>query len=168
MTPTKRISGIYNSMRRIYTLRYLALNVAIAAAYYLIIRYILAVQEFGISLSTVPIYLLYLLAFTSSALMTVAVYILINGTTRANSYTGSASSAATALAGGVLGGCGCHAAIMYAALAVFLGSGEAVSINTALANNVGALFGALCIINLALFVYYLDNISRGGCKVRRK
>jgi len=58
----------------IYKPKYIILNIAIAIAYYYIIAYIISIQQRGIPITPIPLYLVYLLVITSSVTIAMAVY----------------------------------------------------------------------------------------------
>ncbi|MDE1871539.1 MAG: hypothetical protein KGI06_04870 [Candidatus Micrarchaeota archaeon] len=155
------------SLRSIYGPKYIAANVAIAVAYYYLIEYLLSVQQRGIPVTSVPVYLIYALVITSSITFTIAIYSISN--TRKNYARVSASSvsAITAVAGGILSGCGCQAAILFNVLSISIGTGEATMINTIASENAPIIFGAMIIINLFVSGYYLEKLSSDSCKIKR-
>ena len=155
----------YEKIRDIYSLRYILLNVLIAAVYYKLISIIIAAQQFGVVLYSVPIALVYLLVATTSMLMTIAIHTLLNSR-RNRQYHCAVSSAATTFLGGVIGGCGCQAAFLSSALAIVLGTGEATLLNTIVAEHLVVIFAAMALVNIVLIVRSLNNIS--DQKVRKK
>jgi hypothetical protein len=155
------------SLKEIYTLKYIALNIAVAVAYYYLISYLLSLQQNGIPITSVPIYLVYLLAMASSVTLTIAIYSINNTRRNRAKLSASSVSAASTLLGGVISGCGCQAAILFNALALVLGSGEATLINTTVADNAPLIFGALILINLFVIAYYLEKLSRPACRLKR-
>lgn len=158
---------ILKSLKEIYTAWYIIFNIIVAAAYYSIITYILSIQQHGIPVTSVPLYLIYLLSIVSSITLTIAVYSIKN--TRRNNAKVSATSvsAASTLFGGVISGCGCQAAILFNILAVGVGTGEATLINTIVAENAPFIFGTLIIINIFVISYYLEKISSPKCRLKR-
>lgn len=159
MNFTRSIKGIYRP-------KYVLLNIAIAVAYYYMIKYLLSIQQNGIPITSVPVYLIYLLVAGSSILLTIAVYSISN--TRRNNAKISATSASvvTALAGGVISGCGCQAAILFNILALSIGGGEATLINTVVGEHAFLIFSAMIIINFFVIGYYLQKLSKPGCRIK--
>ncbi len=157
--------NIGKSLKEIYGPKYILLNAAIAVGYYFVISYILSVQQQGIPFTSVPIYLIYLLAATSSITLTIAIYSI--GNTRRNEAKISATSvsAATTVFGGIISGCGCQAAILLNVLTISAGTGEATLINTIATENAPWIFAAMIIINLFVIGYYLDKLSKPSCKI---
>jgi hypothetical protein len=158
---------ITKSLKDIYTIKYAAFNIAVAVAYYYVITYILSIQQHGIPITSVPVYLIYLLSIISSVTMTIALYSVSN--TRKNSAKISATSvsAATTVFGGIVSGCGCQTAILFNVLAIGLGGGEATLINTIVSENAPIVFGALIAINLSVIVYYLQKLSKPACRIKK-
>lgn len=158
--------SIVKSLKDIYKPKYIALNAAIAIAYYFVIRYLLTIQQDGIPITTVPVYLLYLLVVASSVTFTIAIYAILN--TRRNNARISATSvsAVTTLAGGILSGCGCQAAILFNVLAVSIGAGQATLINTIATENAPLIFAIMIVINLFVSEYYLEKLSHPKCRLK--
>ncbi len=156
---------LYGRIRSVYDARYLLLNLVVLLAYYLVIEKLLAIQQFGIAFSAAPAYLVIALAVTSSVLMTIAVYtILESRRARGLGAEEAVGSCATALVGGVLSGCGCQGAIAYSALAIVLGGGEAYAMNTILTEHIALILAALTIFNIAFIVYSLGRLPGGRAK----
>lgn len=158
--------NISKSLRNIYTIKYIMLNIAIAIVYYLVIQYLLSIQQKGILITTVPLYLIYALTVSSSIAFTIAIYSVSNTRKNSAKYSASSISAATTVIGGILSGCGCQAAILFNVLAISVGTGEATLINTIATENSIFIFIAMIIINLFVIVYYLDKLSKPGCKIK--
>ncbi len=159
--------SIAKSLKDIYTIKYAAFNVAVAVGYLYLISYLLSIQQNGIPITTVPIYLIYLLSIVSSMTLTIALYSISN--TRKNNAKISATSvsAATTVFGGVISGCGCQTAILFNVLAIGVGSGEATLLNTIVSENAPILFAALIAINLFVTIYYLQKLSKPACRIKR-
>lgn len=155
------------TLKEVYRPKYILLNAAFAIAYYFIIQYLLSIQQNGIPITSVPLYLIYLLSIVSSVTLTIAVYSISN--TRKNHAKLSATgvSAATTLFGGVVSGCGCQAAILFNLIAISAGTGEATLINTSIANNAPLIFVAMIILNLFVVTYYLEKLSKPACRIKR-
>jgi hypothetical protein len=154
------ISSAYKTARQIYTAKYLLLNVLIAAIYYKIIGVIISVQQFGVAFYSVPIGFVYVLVASASVLMTISIYAILKSGLVANlRYSGAVSSAATTIAGGVFGACGCSSALLSSGLALLLGSGEAMLVSTLVAERLGIVFGAMSLVNIILIASTLNNLS---------
>ncbi|MGD0728914.1 MAG: hypothetical protein ABR981_02455 [Candidatus Micrarchaeaceae archaeon] len=158
--------NLLKSFREIYSLQYLLLNGVIAIAYYFVIHYLLSIQQQGILVTSVPVYLIYLLSLVSSIAFTIAIYSITNTTHNSAKFSATSVSAVTAVAGGILSGCGCQAAILFNVLAISIGTGEATLINTVAAENAPLIFVAMIILNLFVIIYYLEKLSKPMCRVR--
>lgn len=155
------------SLKNIYTPLYIALNVALAFGYYFLIQYLLSIQQNGIPITSVPLYLIYALSIISSITLTIAIYSIKNSQRNKAKISATGVSAATTLVGGVVSGCGCQAAILFNVLAIAAGTGEATLINTIVTENAPLIFAAMIILNLFVVTYYLDKLSKPACKVKR-
>jgi len=155
-------------LKEIYRPKYILLNIVAAIAYYLLISYILSVQQQGIPITSVSVYLIYVLAITSSVSLTIGIYSIWNTARNIAKASATAIGTLTAIAGSIFAGCGCQAAILFSILTVSLGIGEARLINTAATENAGYIFLALIIINLFVIVYYLNKLSKPKCRIKRK
>jgi hypothetical protein len=154
------------SLKSIYKPKYIALNIAIAVAYYFVIKYLLSIQQDGIPITTVPVYLIYLLVITSSITFTIAIYSISNTRRNHAKISATSVSAVTTFAGGVLSGCSCQAAILFNVLAFSVGSGEATLVNTIVGENAPILFGIMIILNIFVAGYYLEKLSHPKCKLK--
>jgi hypothetical protein len=155
------------SIKEIYKPKYIVLNAAIAVAYYYLIEYLLSIQQRGIPITSVPIYLIYILVLTSSITFTIAIYSITNTQRNNAKVSATSASVATTFVGGILAGCGCQAAILFNVLTIALGTGEATLINNVATENAPLLFGAMIIINLFVIGYYLEKLSNPKCKIRK-
>lgn len=160
MNTAKTLKGIYLKPR------YIALNIAIAAAYFLVIEYLLSVQQRGIPITAVPVYLIYLLVITSSITLTIAIYSVNNTRRNQAKLSATSVSAVSAVLGGVFSGCTCQAAILFNVIAVLAGAGEASLVNTIIGENASIIFAAMIVLNLFLAVYYLEKLSHPKCRLK--
>lgn len=155
----------FRALKSVYSLKYLLLNLIILLVYYLLVEKLLSIQSFGIPIATAPVYLILALSLTSSVLMTVAIHSIVQSRkSKKLGYEDAASSCATAVVGGIMSGCGCQGAILYSALALLFGSGEAYAINTVFSEHIGIILAALSIFNIALIVYSLSRLPGGRSK----
>src|SRR5271155_4198302 len=105
--------NLTKSLRSIYKPKYIILNIFAAFAYYFLITYILSVQQLGIPIVSVPIYLIYVLAVVSSINLTIGVYSIWNTAKNIAKTSATSIGTLTALAGSIFAGCGCQAAILF-------------------------------------------------------
>jgi hypothetical protein len=154
------------SFKKIYRPKYIVLNIAIAVAYYYLIEYLLSIQQRGIPITSVPLYLIYALVATTSVSLTIAVYSISNTRRNEAKVSATATSVITAFIGGIISGCSCQAAILFSVLEVSVGAGEATLVNTVVGENAPLIFGAMIIINLFVIGYYLNKLSKPSCRIK--
>lgn len=160
--------SIYQTLRSVYTPKYLLVNLVLVAVYYELIRMLIAAQQFGLVFYAIPSYLIWILTITSSVLMTVAVYSILETRAWKPRYRGAVPSTVTAIAGGVFGACGCQGAVLYSVFALVFGSGEAVFLTTTLAQHVFVVFIGMSCINLLLIGHYFDALTKRECRTTRR
>lgn len=153
-------------LKQIYSPEFILLNVAFAAMYYLLLTGLLSVQQQGVPFTSVPLVLVYALAISSSVPLTIAVYSISNTRRNRAKLSASTSSIATTVAGGLVAGCGCQAALLTSILAAFTTTGSAVGASTIAAENAPALFAILIVINIFVAAYYLNRLSKPMCRIR--
>lgn len=147
---------------------FIAVFVAIAVVYYLIIKYVITISSRGIFLVSVPIYLLYILSVTSSLLLTCSLYeIHLSYKYRVLAVGDGAASVITTFAGSLVTSCGCSApllaTILYGLGANVIGVSGAIAF---IAVNEAWLLGIVVAVNLILVYHSLGKISR-GCVIRK-
>ncbi|MCL4403413.1 MAG: hypothetical protein M1500_01820 [Candidatus Marsarchaeota archaeon] len=159
---------IGSMLKRIYTPKYLAINLVAAIAYFLFISFLLRYQNYGTLIVSVPMYILYLLSITASISLTIGIYSI--GNTRNNHAKGAGSTAGTAttFVGSLVGGCGCHAPILVSVIALFGFGSAAFPIDVLLTENATPIFMVLIIINIAISIYYLNRLSNQKCQIDRR
>ena len=155
------------SLKSIYKPKYIALNILIAVIYYYVVEYLLSIQQRGIPITSIPLYLIYALVATTSITLTIAVYSVKNTRRNEAKVSATATSVITTLVGGIISGCSCEAAILFGVLEVLVGTGEATLVNTVVGENAPLIFGAMIIINLFVIGYYLNKLSNPSCKIRK-
>jgi hypothetical protein len=162
-----RVGRLYGSLRSIYRPRYMILNLAVAAIYYYAFIYLVKLQNQGVLLFSIPMTVIYALVITSSILFTIAIYSINN--TRRNQAKVSASTlgVATTIAGGVIGGCGCSAPLIFGLTAIGVSASSITPLYLFLADNSVPLFSALVLVNLAVIVYYLNKLSTASCRIEQ-
>lgn len=153
--------------RKIYTSRYALLNAASFFVFYYALEYVLSAQQHGIPTSSVPISMIYALSLSSSFAFTVSIFYILRSVRKASGLTAGSASAATAVVGGIVSGCGCQAAILSGIIAPLAGTGEATLLSIAVSENASLIFSALIILNIALGIYYLNRSSAPACKPKR-
>ena len=159
-------AGLYSKLRTVYSGWFLLLNLVILLVYYVAVEEIRAFQQFGMSFSTAPAYLMISLVVSSSVLMTIAVYTILQSRKgkRPLGYGGAVSSCATTLVGGFVSGCGCQGALLYSGMAIVAGSGGAYAANALFSEHIGLILAALTIFNIAFIVYSLGRLPGGRAR----
>jgi uncharacterized membrane protein len=162
------MNRILSQLIAVYKPRYIILNVAFAALYYIIFTALLSFQQQGMTAVFFPYYFIYILVITSSIVLTIAVYSIKN--TRNNSAKVSATTAGTVttLAGTVISGCGCSASVLFGLAAVGVSSSQIFAINDFLTANQPLLLSAMIAINLFVIIYYLNKLSKPSCRIRKR
>lgn len=155
----------YASLKSIYRPRYIVLNIAIALVYYEVLISLVKLQNKGILLFNVSLPLIYLLVASSSVLLSIAIYSIKN--TRRNQAKVSATGigAATTLMGGVIGGCGCSAPLIFGLTSIGISASELTPTYLFLADNTTPLFLAMAAINIVAIAYYLNKLSTPSCRI---
>lgn len=159
-----------SQLKKIYSMPYIGLNIAFAAMYYLLITGIIAMQENGsVAIYTpVPVYLLYLLAISSSVTLTFAVYSISNTRKNAASVSATATSSILAVSGGVISGCACQASVLSAVLALLVNSGQALYLSTIVQAYAPYVFISMIAVNVLVAIYYLNKFSSPRCTINQR
>ena len=159
--------GVLNTLKSIYNLKYIALNLVVFAVYYVLIRLIVVSQE-RVFLIVNPIlyYMIYPLAITSSILLTIAIYSI--GNTRRNmaKVTASGLSAITAMLGSVVVSCGCAVPILFSLAAIGISGADIIYLNDFFSAYSMELVLVFIFLNLLLTIYYLNKLSKPSCRIK--
>jgi hypothetical protein len=159
--------GLLSTLRAIYAPKYLLFNAAAAVAYLLAFQYLVSYQNLGIALVFAPAYLVYLLIITASVLLTMSVRSLfLTRRIAAEQSAGGILGTASALFGGVVGGCGCSVPILFSLTAIGLSAAQVVWLTDFVSANTALLLSLMIVINLFAAIYYVRRISRTACKTR--
>lgn len=145
--------------------RYLTLNIVAIGGYYLAYYELISYQNLGVFLSNVSEDLLYALVFTSSVLLTIAVYSIRNTQNNKARVSATAAGTVATLFGGVIGGCGCSVPIVSSIAVLGLSASEVVSLNNFLSDYQNWIFGAMIAANAVVIVYYLYRLSTSSCRI---
>ncbi len=151
---------LYNSLRSVYSVKYIALNIAIAAIYYIIFQYLVQVQSGIFPVLNVPSFMLYLLVITASMLLTVSIRNLAAhlSTARLNTSAGVLSGVTT-VACSMVAGCGCQAPFLFSLTTLGLSSASIVALIDTLSANATLIIAVLIAINIVSLVYYLNKLQ---------
>ena len=161
--------GIVRSLRNIYKLKYVLLNIVIFALYYLVFNEILQLQQLGLAFTPIPAYIVYLMVASASVTLTVSIYSVRNTRRNAAKESAATTSIATTIASGIIGGCGCSGAFIFPLLSAFgVSSATALSADVFFSNYAAPIFVGLAALNILIVVYYLNKFSKPQCAVARR
>ena len=154
-------------IKRIYTPKYAALNLALGVAYYAVFWSLAYIQGGNAVMLYIPIYLILLLVASSSILMTVTVYSIRNTRKNNAKLSGTATSASTLLLGSGL--CGCTTTLLPTlALAVGAGTPAVYALSSFLKNYDVEIISALIVLNMIVLAYYINKLSSPKYTVGKK
>jgi hypothetical protein len=153
------------ALRQVYSPKYILLNIVTLAAYVALFYWLVSVQNNGLEITVVPSYMIYSLAAASSVLFTVTTRAFLLRRSKLDASAGAIGTAAMFL-GGLFGGCGCSAPILFSLVSIGIGTTGIVSFMNAVSANIFLLFSLMIAINLFAAIYYLNRISKSACKVR--
>ncbi|MCW6160137.1 MAG: hypothetical protein LVQ95_03565 [Candidatus Micrarchaeales archaeon] len=161
-------SRMSNTIGRVYTPKYVLLNIAAAFFYYFVLTYLISAQQYGAVIITIPLYLFYALAITASVAFTIAVYSLLNTRNNRAHVSASMAGTVTTLVGGVFAGCGCTAPILFSLTAIGFTTTQVFALNSFISSNIMLLFLSMIAINLFVVIYYLNKLSNPACRIKKK
>lgn len=159
--------GAYKTLRGIYNPRYIALNLIAALVYYGLYKLLINIKlGLNAPLVLVPDYIVYILIFTSSVLLTFAVYVSKNRkrSSKIEGRAAVASGTVTTFAGGLVAVCGCTPSLTLGLFVTFLSVPSAYALNNFISVNQIPLFFAVIAINLIMITYYVNKLSKSHCK----
>jgi heme/copper-type cytochrome/quinol oxidase subunit 3 len=151
----------------VYKPRYLALNVAIAIAYFYFIKYLIAFQDKGVFIASIPVYMLVILSITSAITFTIAIYSINNTRRNQAKITASTTSVLSVVASAMIGGCGCQVSILAGLAGIVAGASGAFALNVVLAENSFYIISAIVAINILLAIYYVNKLSKPACLISK-
>ncbi len=153
------IKNLPKAFKKVYSPRYIVFNVIVAIAYYLIITYLIKVQNYGIILILVPKYLLYLVILSASIMLTMGVYTTIKSFHKKGNATITSFGTAISLFTGLILGCGCGAPAVFAITAIGVSLVEASTIASYIVNYSIPILIGIIILNILLILYYAGKVS---------
>ncbi len=162
------INRLYKGLRQVYAPRYLALNLVLIGIYYLVFDFLIRYQNYGLFLSAVPVYIEYLTILTASILLTVSIYEIYHVKRQLEELSAGSASIITLILSSVFGGCGCATPIIFGLTALGISSTELFSVNAILSGYIIWIFYVLLVVNAVLILYYLNRISTGPLKSKRR
>lgn len=162
MLERHRLNGIIAIYKRP---GYIILNILILMVYYYLITSIIRYQDMGILIFNVHIWILYLLIISSSFLTTISIFSFIN-IRRRSQLLGTPVGALSIIAGGILGGCGCSAPLLFGLISIGITTSSLIYAIDAVSSLSNYLFLSIVIINVIFIVYYIRSIDAYYCKNR--
>ena len=157
----------YDTLREIYSPKYIGLTIALGIAYSIAFWYLAYIQGGNAVMLYVPIYLILALVASSSMLTTVAVYSIRNTRKNNAKISGTAASASTLLLGSGL--CGCTTTLLPTlALAAGAGTPAVYALTAFLRNYNIEIISALILFNAMVLAYYLNKLSSPACRMGKK
>lgn len=155
------------TIKNIYKPRFIALNLFLGAAYYAAFLYLAYLQGGNALMVLLPAYLLFLLIATSSILMTVVVYSIMNKRRGTAKVSGTAASAGTVVLGSGL--CGCTTTLLPTiALAVGVSTPGVYALTSFLRNYNVYITSVLIVVNAIVLLFYINKLSKYNNKYRPK
>ncbi len=163
------INNIKNTVVEIYRRpRYILLNIVSIIVYYYIFTVLISYQNYGILLIELPIFLIYAMIILSSILFTISIYAIKNTIRNQAKITGSATSIITILFGGIIGGCGCAAPIIYGLTAIGISLSTTSYLAYVINDYIVQIFLVILLIDAILILYYLNKLSYASCRVKTR
>ncbi|MGC8622521.1 MAG: hypothetical protein ACP5UC_00975 [Candidatus Micrarchaeia archaeon] len=157
------------AIKKIYTPKYVAVNIAALILYYFLARYLVITQEkVFLVVDPLLLYLMYILILSASITLTIAIYSI--GNTRKNmaKVTATGVSAFTALVGSVIVSCGCAVPILFSLTAIGISSAGIIALNNFFSKYSIWIVSTFIFLNLLLIIYYLNKLSKPSCEVKVK
>ncbi len=159
MNDTSYLRNIISTFRFIYKPKYMTLNIFLAVVYYLGFLYLAYVQGGNAIMTSLPAYAIFFLIATSSILMTVSIYSILNATKDKPKASSGAVSIGTVVIGSGL--CGCTTTLIPSvALAVGAGTSVAFALSSLIKNYSPEIISALIIVNVLIIAYSINKLSK--------
>ncbi|MEM0201645.1 MAG: hypothetical protein QXR73_00510 [Candidatus Micrarchaeaceae archaeon] len=162
--------SVYEMFKSLYVKKpkYIALNLAAFLAYYFIMEGIVLFDNKIILFNNIiSEYIFYLIAITSSVLVTLAVYSAFNTRNNNAKLSAPVSGSVIALAGSFAVSCGCSfSALSYLAV-IGLSAGSIISLDTTIANYETPIMFVALILNIAMLGYYANKLSKPVCVIKQ-
>ncbi len=158
----QEFSSMALTLKQIYKPKYIILSLFLLAAYYAIFLYLAYIQGGNAIMVVAPWYVIFGLIFSSSILMTIAIYSVRNTRQNNAKASGTATSAGSVILGSGL--CGCTTTLL-PSVALFLGASTttAYAISGFVRNYSVYIFTVSIIVNLIVIGYYLNEFSGSKC-----
>ncbi|MEM0150105.1 MAG: hypothetical protein QXW10_04370 [Candidatus Micrarchaeaceae archaeon] len=154
-------------LKAIYKPKYIVLNIAIALAYFFIIKMLIVIQAKSIFVPGLPSYLIALLSITSAVTMTIAVYSISNTRKNQAKVTATTASVLSVALSSAVGACGCQVSVFASLAGIAIGSSGAFALNVIMAENSLYIIAAIILINIFVSIYYISKLSRPACAMNK-
>ncbi len=156
-------------LKSIYKPRYIILNVAVFAVYYLFSTALIRLNNTPVIIfAPYAKPLFYAVIATGSIMFTIAIYSIRNTRNNSAKYLSSTAGTVTAVGSSLFIGCGCQVPVTLGIFSAFIGSAGAIGADVFIADYESWLLLILLFINVALISYYTLKLSRPQCRIRKK
>ena len=153
------------AIKRVYKPKYLALNLLLGIAYYVIFLYLATIQGGGAIMTGTPWILVFGLIATSSIALTISIYSISNTRRNQAKASGTVVSLGTLVTG--TGLCGCITTFpAVIAAGIGISSTGVYALGGFLKNYNPYIFSGLIILNLFVICYYLNKFSKRECRAK--
>lgn len=156
---------MFNTLRSVYTPKYIVFNIVAAITYYFLYVYLIMAQQNGAFVVAISSYFIYAVVITSSIMLTIAIYAARNTKNNEAKEVASLLGTGTAVFSAVVGGCACEAPLIYGLTAFGLSTATTFGIDNFVAANQSAIFSLMIAINFFVVLYYLDKLSKPSCRL---
>ena len=153
------------AIKRVYKPKYLALNLLLGIAYYVIFLYLATIQGGGAIMTGTPWILVFGLIATSSIALTISIYSISNTRRNQAKASGTAVSLGTIVTG--TGLCCCvttFPAIIAAGIGI--STPGVYALGSFLKNYNLYIYSGLILLNLFVIGYYLNKFSKRECRAK--
>jgi len=146
--------------------KFVVLNILFTAAYYYLFLFIVQLQDKFMFINT-PLLLIYLLIISSSILLTMSIYLLLNSGFSYKKGSTTALSFITTFIGSIVSGCGCTAPILFSLASIGFSSSQLVLLDNFFALNQTPIILAMVIINFLFILYIAAAKEAQACGVHK-
>ena len=149
---------------------YIAIAAASSILFFYLFRYLIAINNHGIFLILIPIYIVYALVLTSGILFSISAFAIAHSiaSSRLGEIGGIEGILIPSL-GGLVASCGCAFPLLESIFLFFgINAFEAVGIVSVINSYQIWILAAMILVNLATIYYYLGKIPMAPSKKRRK
>jgi hypothetical protein len=145
--------------------KYIAINVIFAIVYYYFFFFIVKFQNLFLFIA-IPLWLVYSLILSSSILITLSIYSLLNSGFSFTKGSIGLVSALTTFIGSLVVGCSCTAPILFSLAALGFSSLQLIALDNFFTSNQFLIVLAMLIINLLFIIYYASRAKHlNTCRV---